>query len=403
MKGADGNLAKIDKVQEVSVEQLIPYAKNAKKHSTEQVNKIAASISAYGFLSPCLIDKEFNVIAGHGRIMAARKLGMKKIPCLFIEGLTEEQRRAYILADNKLTEMGEWDMDLVFEECADLKDMDFDISLTGFEEEFEAHLDAETAAVEDDFDIEPPEEPISKLGDIWQLGRHRLMCGDSTDAESVQRLVGGEMVDMLLTDPPYGVDYEGRTKEALKIANDNLESSDFIEFLSSAFAAAKEVMKPGAVFYVWYAMAKSLEFFEACKRVGWEIRQTLIWEKNSIALGRQDYQWKHEPCLYGWKDGASHLWASDRKQTTVLKFDKPSRNGEHPTMKPVPLFDYQIKNNTKGGDIVLDLFGGSGTTIIACEQNGRVGYSMEYDSHYVDVIVKRWEQLTGEKAVLVNG
>lgn len=396
-------MAKIANVQEVRIEQLVPYAKNAKQHSRDQVDKIAESIKAFGFLSPCLIDGEYNIIAGHGRVMAARKLKMKTVPCLFIEGLTDEQRRAYILADNKLTEMGDWDMELVFSECEELKDLDFDINLTGFEEEFEAHLEQETEAVDDDFDIEPPEEPVAKIGDIWQLGRHRLMCGDSTDHGMVKALCGDNAVDMLLTDPPYGVDYVGRTKDTLKINNDKLEGDDFIIFLTEALTSAYEVMKPGAVFYIWYAMAKSREFFEACKHVGWEIRQTLIWKKNVAALGRQDYQWRHEPCLYGWKEGAAHLWASDRKQTTVLEFDKPSRNGEHPTMKPVPLFDYQIKNNTKGGDIVLDLFGGSGTTIIACEQNGRVGYVMEYDPKYVDVIINRWEQLTGEKAVLLNG
>lgn len=209
-------------------------------------------------------------------------------------------------------------------------------------------------------------------------------------------------MDMLLTDPPYGVDYTGKTKDALKIDNDNRKDEEFIEFLTKAFANADSVMKSGAVFYVWHADSKSYVFRMACHTVGWEVRQVLIWVKNSMVLGRQDYQWKHEPCLYGWKSGAGHLWASDRKQTTVLEFDRPSRNAEHPTMKPVKLFDYQMCNNTKGGDCVLDLFAGSGTTLIAAEQNGRTAYCMEYDPKYIDVIIDRWEKLTGEKAVLLN-
>lgn len=213
---------------------------------------------------------------------------------------------------------------------------------------------------------------------------------------------GGVQADLLLTDPPYGVDYVGKTKDALKIENDAKTDDEFIEFLHKAFEAADAVMKPGAVFYIWHADSKAYVFRMACQMCGWEVRQVLIWVKNSMVLGRQDYQWKHEPCLYGWKGGAGHLWASDRKQTTVLEFDKPTRNGEHPTMKPVALFDYQIKNNTKGGDIVLDLFAGSGTTVAACEQDGRTAYCMEYDPKYCDVIIKRWENLTGEKAVLVD-
>lgn len=210
-------------------------------------------------------------------------------------------------------------------------------------------------------------------------------------------------MDMLLTDPPYGVDYVGKTKDALKIENDAQTDAELETFLSEAFMAADAVMKPGAVFYIWHADSKAGVFRTACQHTGWEVRQVLIWVKNSMVLGRQDYQWKHEPCLYGWKEGAGHLWAADRKQTTILEFDRPTRNKEHPTMKPIPLFDYQIKNNTKGGDIVLDLFGGSGTTIMACEQNGRTGYVMEYDPKYVDVIINRWETFTGKKAVLLNG
>ena len=229
------------------------------------------------------------------------------------------------------------------------------------------------------------------------------MCGDSTSTKDVEALAGGVKMYMLLTDPPYGVNYVGKTKDALKIENDAQTDDELLTFLTEAYLAADALMKPGAVFYIWHADIKAGVFRNACANVGWEVRQVLIWVKNSMVLGRQDYQWRHEPCLYGWKDGAGHLWASDHKQTTILEFDRPARNKEHPTMKPIPLFDYQIKNNTKGGDAVLDLFGGSGTTIMACEQNGRIGYVMEYDPRYVDVIIKRWEEFTGKKAVLVNG
>ena len=275
--------------------------------------------------------------------------------------------------------------------------------MTGFD--FDWGLpEEETKEVEEDEvpEVDETQPPVTKLGDVWKLGRHRLMCGDSTSTECAQKLMGGLQADLLLTDPPYGVDYTGKTKDALKIENDAKSDDDFIAFLRSAFEAADSVMKAGAVFYIWHAILKTYAFESACQMTGWEVRQVLIWVKNAMVMGRQDYQWKHEPCLYGWKSGAGHLWASDRKQTTVLEFDRPTKNKEHPTMKPVALFDYQIKNNTKGGDIVLDLFAGSGTTVIACEQNGRTAYMMEYDPRYCDVIVKRWENLTGEKAVLGN-
>lgn len=229
------------------------------------------------------------------------------------------------------------------------------------------------------------------------------MCGDSTSVEDVEKLMNGVKVDLLITDPPYNVAYEGKTKDALTIQNDEMADDDFRQFLREAFYAADNVMKEGAVFYIWHADSEGYNFRGACYDISWKVRQCLIWNKNSMVMGRQDYQWKHEPCLYGWKDGASHLWASDRKQTTILNFDRPTRNAEHPTMKPVKLFDYQIQNNTKKEDAVLDLFGGSGTTLIACEQNGRFSYTMELDPKYVDVIINRWEQLTGEKAVKVEG
>ena len=373
------------------VSELVPYSKNAKKHDNTQIANVAESIKQYGFVQPLVIDKDSVIVIGHCRALAAKKLGMETVPCVCVDDLTPEQVNALRLVDNKSNE-SDWDMDLLADELSelDLSAFDFDWGLP--EETQEVTEDEVPAADEEN-------EPISQRGDIWQLGRHRLMCGDSTKTEDVQKLAGGAKIDMLLTDPPYGVDYVGKTKDALKIENDAKTDDEFALFLQNAFAAADGVMKQGAVFYIWHADSKAYVFRMACQMVGWEVRQVLIWVKNTMVLGRQDYQWKHEPCLYGWKDGAGHLWAADRKQTTVLEFDKPNANREHPTMKPVALFDYQIRNNTKGGDIVLDLFGGSGTTVIACEQNGRTAYVMEYDPKYVDVIVKRWENLTGEKAV----
>lgn len=237
-------------------------------------------------------------------------------------------------------------------------------------------------------------------GDVWVLGNHRLMCGDSTSIEALEKLTEGKLVDLWLTDPPYNVAYEGKTKDALTIKNDAMDNDQFRQFLRDAYVAADAVMKPGAVFYIWHADSEGYNFRGAAHDAGWKVRQCLIWKKSVMVMGRQDYQWKHEPCLYGWKDGAGHLWASDRKQTTILEFDKPSRNGEHPTMKPVELFAYQMLNNTKGADLVLDSFGGSGTTMIAAEKHGRHARLMELDPKYCDVIVKRWQDFTGQKAVL---
>ena len=370
--------------ENVEIEKLIPYKNNARTHSDEQIEKIAKSMKEFGFINPILVDGNLNVIAGHGRILGAKKLGMKEVPCLFIEDLTEEQKRAYIIADNRLAEDAGWDKELLKIELEDLKNMNFDITLTGFElEDFDFSMD-ETEVIEDEFDETVPEEPTSKKGEIYKLGKHFLMCGDSTDINDVEKLMNGVKADMLLTDPPYNVDYEGGN--GLTIQNDNMDDETFREFLRVSFFNANSVMKEGAVFYIWHADSEGYNFRGACHDIGWKVRQCLIWCKNTLVMGRQDYHWKHEPCLYGWKEGASHLWASDRKQTTVLEFDRPSVSKEHPTMKPVGLFDYLIKNNTNKDDIVLDLFAGSGTSIIACEQNGRIAYSMELDPKYVDVV-----------------
>lgn len=383
---------------------LLPYARNARTHSSEQVAQIAASIKEFGFNNPVAIDADGMILCGHGRVMAAQKLGLAEVPTVCLSHLSPTQKKAYILADNKLALNAGWDNDMLKVELEELQSENFNLELTGFSaDEFNAMLGEEIGEVkEDDFDTTPSEKPKSCLGDLYILGKHRLLCGDSTKIEDVERLVGGNKVDLLITDPPYNVNYEGKTKDALKIQNDSMDNDSFRQFLRDAFSTADSVMKPGAVFYIWHADSEGFNFRGACADVGWRVRECLIWNKNAFVMGRQDYQWKHEPCLYGWKEG-THLWASDRKQTTVIDFNRPLRNNIHPTMKPVGLFDYQIQNNTKGGDLVLDLFGGSGTTLIACEQNGRNACLMELDPKYVDVIIERWQALTGEEAVREDG
>ena len=390
-------------IEQIGIATLIPFAKNSRTHSDAQVAQIAASIREFGFTNPVLIDEANGIIAGHGRVMAARKLKLTEVPCIRLAHLSDAQKRAYVIADNKLALNAGWDEAMLKLELADLKALDFDLDLTGFDtDEIDALLaEKGTEGLTDpDETPEPPVEPVTRLGDVWVCGQHRVMCGSSLEMTAIERLCGDQRVDMLLTDPPYNVAYTGKTKDALTIQNDSMGDEAFRTFLRDAFVTADAVLKPGAVFYVWHADSEGYNFRGACKDAGWKVRQCLIWQKSSMVMGRQDYHWQHEPCLYGWKDGAGHLWASDRKQTTLLKFDRPSRSEDHPTMKPVALFEYQLLNNTKGGDIVLDSFGGSGTTLIAAEKNGRIARIMELDPKYVDVIVKRWEDFSGQKAVL---
>ena len=378
-----------------TLDDLIPYENNP-RHNDDAVDYVAESIKEFGFKVPIIIDKGNVIVAGHTRYKAAKKLGINEVPCLVADDLTDEQIKAFRLADNKVAEIATWDFEKL---DLELSTLEMDMELFGFE----PYEDTEPQeVVEDDYEVEVPEEPKAKYGDIYQLGKHRLMCGDSTSIDDVSKLMNGETVDLLITDPPYNVNYEGGTKNKLTIMNDKMDNDNFRQFLSDAFTCADSVMKPGAAFYIWHADSEGYNFRGACFDVGWEVKQCLVWNKNSLVLGRQDYHWKHEPCLYGWKSGASHNWYADRKQTTVLDFDRPSRNAEHPTMKPIPLFDYQIQNNTKKDDVVLDLFGGSGTTLMAAEQNNRTAYLMELDPKYVDVIINRWEQFTGKKAVLLN-
>ena len=391
-----------DKVERRNVADLIPYARNSRTPSAEQVSQIAASIKEWGWTVPVLIEPEGGLIAGHGRILAAQKLGIKDVPCMVAEGWTDAQKKAYVIADNKLALNAGCDDAMLKVELGELDALDFDLSLTGFgADELAAFFVEETEGLTDE-DAVPsaPEVPVTVEGDVWLLGRHRLMCGDSTSIDAMESLTQGQLVDMWLTDPPYNVAYEGKTKDALTIQNDEMSDEGFRQFLSDANTAADAVMKPGAVFYIWHADSEGYNFRGACHDVGWQVRQCLIWKKQTLVMGRQDYHWKHEPCLYGWKGGAGHLWATDRKQTTILEFDRPNRNAEHPTMKPVELFEYQMLNNTKGGDQVLDSFAGSGTTAIACEKHGRFARLMELDPKYCDVIVKRWQDFTGFKATL---
>lgn len=384
------------------VSELVPYINNARTHNNEQVDQICASINEYGFTNPLLIDEKNSIIAGHGRLLAAKKLKMKEVPCIVLCGLTEAQKKAYIIADNKLALNAGWNDELLKIEFENLKELDFDLNLTGFSaDEIDEILgEGKKEIVEDDFDIEPPEEPKAKLGDIYRLGNHRLMCGDSTKEEDVKKLVGEQKMDLLITDPPYNVDYEGGS--GMKIQNDNMSGEDFYKFLVKAFTNANIFLKDGGAFYCWYASKEVVNFHTALEDSGFTVKQELIWNKNSMVMGRQDYQWKHEPCLYGWKETGSHEWYSDRKQVTVIDWDRPIKADLHPTMKPIGLFDYQIKNSSKEGDNILDLFGGSGTTLMACEQNKRNAYIMELDPKYVDVIINRWEQFTGKKAELIE-
>ena len=392
-----------DKVERWNINKLIPYAQNSRTHSPAQVAQIAASIREWGWTTPILVDTEGTIIAGHGRLLAAQKLEMETVPVMVAKDWTEAQKKAYVIADNKLALNAGWDENLLNLQLTELTETGFDVYLTGFTDEEMAKLKPivlNGGLTDEDAVPEAPEEPRTRLGDVWILGKHRLLCGDSTNVDAISKLMNGQLADMLLTDPPYNVNYEGKTKEALKIKNDTMDNDSFRMFLRDAFVSADTVMKQGAVFYIWHADSEGYNFRGAAFDAGWKVRQCLIWKKQSLVMGRQDYHWIHEPCLYGWKEGASHLWASDRKQTTILEFDRPSRSAEHPTMKPVALFEYQMLNNTKGSDIVLDSFGGSGTTLLAAEKNGRQARLMELDPKYCDVIVKRWQEYTGQEAIL---
>lgn len=382
-------------MQLVDINKLIPYVNNARTHNAQQINKLRSSLREFGFINPVIIDRELNVIAGHGRIMAAKEEGINEVPCVFVDYLTEAQKKAYILADNRMAMDAGWDEELLKVEIEALQAEDFDLSLTGFDEsELAGFFDTADDAKDDDFDVDKELEkpPVTKSGDLWLLGNHRLLCGDSTKEESYTLLMNGKKANLVVTDPPYNVNYQGT---AGKIKNDNLENDKFYQFLFDAFTCMEKAMADDASIYVFHADTEGLNFRKAFADAGFYLSGTCIWKKQSLVLGRSPYQWQHEPCLFGWKKNGKHQWYSDRKQTTIWEFDKPKKNGDHPTMKPVPLLAYPIKNSSMSNCIVLDPFGGSGSTLIACEQTSRICHTIELDEKYCDVIVKRYIEQVG--------
>jgi DNA modification methylase len=375
------------------IDLLIPYAKNARVHDDAQIAQLAGSIKEFGFNNPILIDKDNGIIAGHGRVMAARKLGLTEVPTILLDHLNETQRKAYILADNRIAINSTWDNEMLSLELMDIKD-DVSLAMLGFSvDELDALLNPTQLTdglTDEDAVPEVPEEPTTKLGDIYQLGNHRLMCGDSTSIDAVEKLMDGQKADMVFTDPPYGVDYKG-------INNDSRDGLE--DLLRGAFGNYFAISKSGASIYCFHS-DRCADVFHRVFREFFHFSSMIIWAKNSLTLSQTDYQSQHEPCLYGWMDNGTHSWHSDRKQTSVWKFDKERVSG-HTTPKPVALVEKAISNSSKSGDIVIDLFGGSGSTLIAAEKIGRHSILMELDPKYCDVIIKRWEDFTGKKAVLL--
>ena len=373
---------KLNLVQ-MKISDLVMYENNPRKNDNA-VEAVANSIRSFGFKVPIIIDKNNVVICGHTRVKASKKLGMDEVPCVIADDLNEEQVKAFRLADNKVSELAEWDLDKLAEE---LQFIDMDMLQFGFEDLEES---MERDVLEDEFNEneELPTNPYAKKGDIFVLGKHRLMCGDSTLVEDVAKLCDGKVADMIFTDPPYNVDYEGGT--GMKIQNDKQKDADFFEFLTKAFNNMAANVKNGGSIYCCHADTEGINFRTAFKSAGFKLAECLIWVKNSLVLGRQDYHWRHEPILYGWKEGASHYFVDDRTQDTVWEYNKPKNNDLHPTMKPLELVGKAIKNSSKKGERVLDLFGGSGSTLIASEQIDRCALLMELDEKYVDVIVKRY-------------
>lgn len=394
-----------------SIKDLKSDHKNARKRTDRSASLIKESLERYGAARSIVIDEDNRILAGNGTIKGAKAAGIKNLRVIETDGteiiavkrtgLSEEEKVGLALADNRTSDLSDWDADM-------LKQLSEEQDITPwFDDEDLAEIIGEVEKLPAQELTDPDDVPevddavtITQPGDLWILGDHRLLCGDSTDISAMERLLGGAQADLWITDPPYNVNYEGGT--GLKIENDNMADADFRQFLVDAYTAANAVLRPGAAFYIWHADSEGYNFRGAAFDTGWKVRQCLIWLKSALVMGRQDYQWKHEPCLYGWTEGASHTWNSDRKQTTVLEFDKPRKNGEHPTMKPVELFQYQIENSTKPGQIALDSFGGSGTTAIACERSNRKARLMELDPKYCDVIVKRWSDFTGREAILEN-
>ena len=392
-------------IKSIETSKLIPATYNPRKDlkpEDEEYQKIKRSITEFGFVSPLIINKDMTVIGGHQRLKVLQELGYTSVECVIVD-LDKQKEKALNIALNKIS--GDWDTEKLESLLQELQLEDFDVSLTGFgSDEVDDILSNLVETKEDDFDVDQAineiEEPVTKVGDIWILGKHRLMCGDSTQKEDVMHLMNNQNADMILTDPPYNVDYEGKTQDALKIVNDKMGNNEFYNFLNIAFKNLYDFTKEGGCIYVFHADTEGLNFRNAFINAGFKLAECLIWVKNTFVMGRQDHQWKHEPILYGWKEGAAHYFINDRTQSTILEFDKPTRNAEHPTMKPIDLLVRLIKNSSRENNLILDLFGGSGSTLIAAEQTNRISYLMELDPKYCDVIIKRWETLTGKKAKL---
>jgi len=385
-------------IQNLKIADLTPYPNNPRINDNA-VQGVAASIRKFGFIGAIIVNKDKVIINGHTRVKAMKELGADTIPGIVVENLTPEQENALRIADNKTGEVAEWNEELLKAELKALQEAGFDMGALGFDtselDELLGGTADEVGQTDPDEAPDVPEEAVSKAGEVYVLGKHLLLCGDSTKAEDVAKVAAESTVDCWLTDPPYNVAYEG--SNGLTIQNDSMEDAKFREFLRSAFGCAEKAMKPGAAFYVFHADSEGYNFRGACFDVGLRVRECLVWKKNALVLGRQDYQWIHEPCLYGWKEGASHNWYGDRSQTTVMEFNKPKKNDVHPTMKPTEMLVYLLKNSTKRGDVVLDTFGGSGSTIIACQQTGRECRCVELDPKYCDVIRRRWaEHVHGE-------
>ncbi len=378
------------------INTLIPYARNARTHSEEQVAQIAASIREFGFLSPIIVSEDGTILCGHGRFYASQKLGLKKVPCIKESHLTETQKKAYILADNKLSLNAGWDDEMLAVELTELQDEAFDLSLIGFDESELADLfaDDEKKAKDDDYDLSVALEKAAfvEKGDIWTVGRHRLMCGDATSADDVAKLMDGKKANLIVTDPPYGVSF--KSSDGLSIQNDSIKGDDFYNFLLSAFQNMATNLESGGSAYVFHADTEGLNFRKAFIDAGFHLAGVCIWVKNSLVLGRSDYQWQHEPVLFGWKKDGKHKWYADRKQTTIWNYDKPKRNKNHPTSKPLDLLGYPICNSSQENAIVIDTFGGSGSTLMACEQTNRICYMMELDEKYASVILRRYVEDT---------
>ena len=386
-------------MQLIPLGKLVPYVNNARTHSPEQLTKLRSSLREFGFINPVIIDRDFNVIAGHGRIAAAKEEGITEVPCVFVDYLTEAQKKAYILADNRMALDAGWDEELLRIEIESLQGADFDVSLTGFGEDEIADLfagDGEKDVKDDDFDLSAALEKAAfvERGDIWTVGRHRLVCGDATSAEDVAALMDGKKANLIVTDPPYNVAF--KSGSGLSIQNDSMENGEFYTFLYNSFQNMAAHLEKGGAAYVFHADTEGLNFRKAFVDAGFHLAGVCIWVKNSLVLGRSDYQWQHEPVLYGFLKNGKHPWYSDRKQTTIWNYDKPKRNKNHPTSKPLDLLGYPISNSSQENAIVIDTFGGSGSTMMACEQTNRICCMMELDEKYASVILRRYVEDTGD-------